>query len=55
MIEIKCKRCGNVKFFDESSESLQTKPKSINGIAIPKLTDFKAVEHNGKKYVFAIL
>lgn len=54
-IEIKCKRCGSLKRFDECIENLQIKVGNPNGVDISKLTKFGIVEHNRKKYVFAVL
>jgi len=55
VIETKCKRCGQIKLFQDFDENHLVHISKTNGKLVSKTTQFNLVEYDGKKYVFAIL
>jgi len=55
VIETKCKRCGQIKIFQDFDENPLVNIHRTNGHVLPKSVQLNFVEYDGKKYVFAIL
>ncbi len=55
VIEIKCKRCGQIMLFQDSNENSLVNIHKANRHVLPKSAQLSFVKYDGKKYVFAIL
>ncbi len=55
VIETKCKRCGQIKLFQDFNENSLVNIHRTNGHVLPKSVQLNCVKYGGKKYFFAVL
>lgn len=55
VIETKCKRCGQIKIFQDFDENSLVNINRTSGHVLPKSVQLNCVTYGGKKYFFAVL